>query len=145
MAYMKKPMKTLGNQNIGSVTKTSCSPHPIATQGTSHLDPPEKGRKEWLCLEDPGANRKGSNTCREQQGQDKSGSSPCLPAMGDRIHRWEQEDGLVLTDHPLPSSRASYLWVWPHLRVVVKGINGECDQNTCGTVRKQKTNYTSGL
>lgn len=29
----------------------------------------------------------------------------------------------------------SYLWVWPHLRVVVETINGECDLDTCGADR----------
>ena len=31
----------------------------------SHLAPPEKGRNEWLCRGESGANLEGSNTCRD--------------------------------------------------------------------------------
>lgn len=82
---------------------------------------------------------------RQQQGQDKLGPSPCFPTMrgqdpqgGSRRRCWSWE---TIPFHP---HRASYLWVWPHLRVVVKAINEECDHDTCGTVRRQKTNYASG-
>lgn len=77
----KKPHRKLGDHKYWVCDRDSHSSHPFATQRTSHLDPPEKGRKEWLCREDPGANREGSNTCRESQ--DKVGSSPYFPAMGE--------------------------------------------------------------
>ena len=47
---------------------------------------------------------------------------------------------LVLRPTSLPSLGDSYLWIWPHLRVVVETINGECDLDTCGADRNMREN-----
>lgn len=44
-----------------------------------HLDPPEKGRKAWLCVSEPGAKREGSNTCRESTRVRTGRVKPLLP------------------------------------------------------------------
>ena len=56
-----------------------------------HLDPPEKGRKAWLCRAEPGANRDGSNTCRESTRARAGGVKLLAPIhQGTRIPEGEQ-------------------------------------------------------
>lgn len=43
--------------------------YPTNIHRLSHLAPPEKGRNEWLCRGESGANLEGSNTCRERAPQ----------------------------------------------------------------------------
>lgn len=98
----------------------------------SHLAPPEKGRNEWLCRGESGANLEGSNTCRETAPQSEQVEVNCNP-QGDNMPRGGNNRRYLLVLRPtsLPSLGVSYLWVWPHLRVVVETINGECDLDTC--------------
>lgn len=46
-----------------------------------HLDPPEKGRKAWLCVLEPGAKREGSNTCRQSTRAKTGRSHPSFQSM----------------------------------------------------------------
>jgi hypothetical protein len=116
------------------------SPQYIPSSYTgSHLAPPEKGRNEWLCRGESGANLEGSNTCRETACQSGQVEVNCNP-QGDNMPRGGNNRRYLLVLRPtlLPSLGVSYLWVWPHLRVVVETINGECDLDTCVIDRHMK-------
>ena len=70
-----------------------------------HLDPPEKGRKAWLCRVEPDVNQDGSNTCREHTGARTCGVKLLASIyQGTRISEQEQEDRLLWREHPIPSS-----------------------------------------
>lgn len=53
------------------------SPVPHYLHRMLYLDPPEKGRKAWLCWAESTANPEGSNTCRDNT-KDKTGSGHTL-------------------------------------------------------------------
>lgn len=91
-------------------------PPPHDQYRTLHLAPPEKGKNEWLCLAESGANRKGSYTCRETSRiRIDRGQAPDSDPYGDRIsrggcrRRWCPQRSCLL----IPSG-PPYLWVWPH-------------------------------
>jgi hypothetical protein len=46
---------------------------------------------------------------------------------------------------PLHFPGPSYLRIWPHLWIVVKGIKGEHKYYTCGISRRQKNGYANGV
>lgn len=101
---------------------------------TPHFDPPEKGRKAWLCEVVPGANREGSNICRNSIRVRTGTVKPFfqLKRAQDSQRCWSR--GISPSSLPQPS----YLWVGPHLWVVVKAIKGKGDLDSCGAERREK-------
>lgn len=130
--------------NIGShkhqVYTQKTAPNPILVQVT-HLAPPEKGKKAWLCRAEPGANREGSNSCRGSTRTRTGVVKPLLPINqppdGPPRDGTGGCIGLESSSQPL-LPRPSYLWVWPHIRVVVKGINGEGHLESCGRQERRR-------
>ena len=65
---------------------------------------------------------------REHQGQDIWGQTPHMNALADKNPREGAGEGFgVERASHLLLPGPSYLWVRPHLRVVMKPVNGEGD------------------
>lgn len=132
------PLTNTWRCHIGTMESEILDMYPETTLFSihyTHLAPPEKGRNEWLCREDPGANREGSNTCSVNT-RFREGRSQTPPSNSWRDQMSRSESGRKcwswdIFPWPCPITHF-YLWIWPHSWVVMKAIKGQHNMDTCG-------------